>query len=205
MDLPERIAAGCRHLGIEQQELAEKIGISKQYLSLIKLGKVKGDKHIPSIADIFGCTTEWLLTGKGPSPAWVISSAPVITTNEREVPVLGSVAAGDGAIHGIIDGTPLPPYRWRKGLAMVQLHGDSAYPVIFPGQWAVIDPERPIRDNNLVVVVLEDGHALVKRWCVAPGAPGGGVWASVNAGMSSPWIEPTRIRYRWPVVGVMFE
>lgn len=31
-----------------------------------------GTKHLPKIAEILGCTVEWLTTGTGPMPTWAV-------------------------------------------------------------------------------------------------------------------------------------
>lgn len=207
------------------RHLAELVGMSHQHLSLWKLGKIQETSHEEAIAHHLGVSIEWLNTGHGPGLEWdtphVSEGDPMdqsmelptpyfpasrpTPVNLNEIPVLGTVAAGDGQYHGIIDGQAPINYRWRGGRALVQVHGNSAYPVIYPGQWAVVEPERPLRHNNIVVLVLDDDSALIKRWCVAKEAPGGGVWASVNAGVDTPWVAPERIKHRWPVVGVLFE
>lgn len=207
------------------RHLAEQVGMSHQHLSLWKLGKILETSKEPAIAEALGVSLEWLLTGHGPGLEWDtppihegepidmhmgpptprLMSTHVVSVNRIEIPVLGTVAASDGQYHGIIDGASPSAYRWRDGRALVQVHGNSAYPVIYPGQWAIVEPDRPVRHNNLVVLVLDDDSALIKRWCAAKEAPGGGVWASVNAGVDSPWIAPERIKHRWPVVGVFFE
>jgi len=207
------------------RHLADLVGMSHQHLSLWKLGKIQETSQEEAVATHLGVSLEWLNTGHGPGLEWDVplvregdpmdqgmdmpwpqpERTRAVPLNLQEIPVLGIVAASDGQYHGIMDGSAPGTYRWRDGRFLVQVHGNSAYPVIYPGQWAIVEPERPLRHNNIVVLVLDDDSALIKRWCVAKEAPGGGVWASVNAGVDTPWVVPERIKHRWPVVGVLFE
>ena len=206
-----------------QSVLSERLGLSKQAISAMRYGRQRMGRHLETIAEVLKVDPEWLRSGRGHVPEWYLDDGEpeeesrdfpaaaqhwpsvIVQAGPRDMPILGTVAAGDGKAFGIMDGTPQEPYHIKAGRALVRVMGDSAYPVIFSGQYAVVEPERPVRTNNLVVLVLDDGSALVKRWCEAKGAPGGGFYVSVNAGVDSPWIDQSRIRHRWPVVGVLFE
>ena len=127
-----------------------------------------------------------------------------LSGTDREIPVLGQVAA-NGDRWGDIEQPEMRHHRFKKSFALVQVMGDSAYPVAFPGQFVVVDTDRPVRDQNLVVVVLWDGRALLKRYCAIPGEPNRMLLASVNIGLGSLLIDRSEVRYLHPVVGVMFE
>lgn len=217
--MSERIDAGLTAKSMDASGLAEILGISKQFVSDIKSGKTPGRKHVPKIADALGCSVEWLTTGTGSPPMWWLghqvgeafasarldpAPAAVIEATDRELPVLGRVAANSDR-WGEIEQPDLRHHRIKKSLALVQVMGDSAYPVAFPGQFVVVDTDRPIRDQNLVVVVLQDGRALLKRYCAIPGEPNRMLLASVNIGLGSLLINRSEVRYLHPVVGVMFE
>lgn len=239
----ERIEVACRALGISRVDLAENVGVSKQYIYHICTGKIEQSKHLPAIANALGVEIQWLTTGTGKSPTWwtladsikahqragspipgpgsdmlgrppvqppadgrTITPLPAVTINaeDREVPIIGLVAANSEK-WGEIEQPELRQHRFKKSLALVQVMGDSAYPVAFPGQYVVVDTDRPVHDQNLVVVVLNDGRALLKRYCAVPGEPGRMLLASVNIGLGSLLIDRSEVRYLHPVVGVMFE
>lgn len=132
-----------------------------------------------------------------PAPILQISGGP------DELPIVGTAAAGDGRNFGLSFDHP-EIYRWRKKRFLVRVKGDSAVPVALDGQFVVCDPARSIRHNNLVLILTEQG-ALVKRWCEDKRAPGGGVYASINAGLDSPYLDPKEIKERWFIAGVLFE
>lgn len=132
--------------------------------------------------------------------------------------VVGTVVAGDGDISQYVENEESPiafPDHWQ----VVRVEGMSAYPVIYPGQLAIIDTSRAtspavwtddhridLHDN--LVLIQTDGEkprAYLKRFCREPEAPHGFVLASVDGGRSSPWISPERIIVIAPIVAVMFQ
>lgn len=55
-----------RGFGMTQEEFAERIGISQNYLSTMERGKVEiGAEILLRISHEFAKSVEWLLTGKG--------------------------------------------------------------------------------------------------------------------------------------------
>ena len=132
-----------------------------------------------------------------PAPAIEFSAGP------DELLILGTAAASDGRNWGVVMDQP-ETYRWKKTRFLVRVHGDSAVPVALPGQLVVVDRERTIRTNNLVLLITTQG-AMVKRWCEDSRAPGGGLYVSINGGIDTPFIDPASIKDRWAIVGVLFE
>lgn len=100
--------------------------------------------------------------------------------------------------------------NWRA----VKVTGDSAYPVIFTGQFAIVDEGRGVTmdqftdrhgwdlDDDVVLVRLEGGRALLKRLCYHPS--GEFILASVNSGRGSPIVKRSEILQIIPVVGVVY-
>ena len=61
-----RIVELRKSKGWTQDEFAEKMGISKNYVSLIENGKkIPGDRLTSDICRIFDINKDWLLTGNG--------------------------------------------------------------------------------------------------------------------------------------------
>jgi transcriptional regulator with XRE-family HTH domain len=120
-----------------------------------------------------------------------------------ELLIMGTAAASDGRNWGVVMDQP-ETYRWKKNRFLVRVHGDSAVPVALPGQMVIVDRDRPIRTNNLVLLITTQG-AMVKRWCEDSRAPGGGLYVSINGGIDTPFIDPKSIKDKWAIVGVLFE
>lgn len=60
-----------RASGLTQSMLAEKVGISRQYLSRVMIGDRSGDRYWPAFAQALGVKIEWLTTGSPThAPSW---------------------------------------------------------------------------------------------------------------------------------------
>nr|DAG46150.1 MAG TPA: hypothetical protein [Caudoviricetes sp.] len=61
-----RIEAVRKHEGLTQEQFAEKINLSRNYLWMLENGsRVPSDRTIKDICDKFGIREEWLRTGEG--------------------------------------------------------------------------------------------------------------------------------------------
>ena len=62
----ERIEAVRKAQGLTQEQFAEKINLSRNYLWMLENGsRVPSDRTIKDICDKFGVCEEWLRTGEG--------------------------------------------------------------------------------------------------------------------------------------------
>lgn len=141
-------------------------------------------------------------------PATVRKTTPPVGA----IPIEGVVSAGPGDIDewGGGGGALAIPAHWKA----VRVLGDSAYPVVYSGQYVLVDEDRSIDINNLdersgwdldddlVLVRLKNNCALLKRFCYHP--PKSFVLASVNGGRRSPLIDPSDILHIMPVVSVVY-
>lgn len=66
----QRIEDACEAIGISRSTLAQRVGISKQYIYHIGTGRIRQSKHFVAIATALNVPIEWLMTGQGPVPAW---------------------------------------------------------------------------------------------------------------------------------------
>jgi transcriptional regulator with XRE-family HTH domain len=216
-----------RRIGVSQQAISQLIGGKFPSIRLTQRAAAELDVSIewltvgdnpPSWAQPFEPRR---ITGK---LTGTDIPAGALTTTDRRGPglsVVGIAAAGDGdqanAWRAMREPEPLPiPDSWEA----VQVRGDSAYPVAFDGQFVLIDCARAVtardlcdadatdlHDNLVLVQTMEKGaeKAYIKRFCREPRAPAGYVFASINAGRSSPYLAPECIEFIIPVVGVVFE
>lgn len=61
-----RIAEIRKHAGLSQAEMAERLGLSRNFISLIENGnRIPSDRTISDICREFGVDRYWLLTGDG--------------------------------------------------------------------------------------------------------------------------------------------
>ncbi len=190
------------------------IGVKPGWFSAVKTGRIKGDAKLSEAAKILNVRPEWLIHGTGPAPEWpgtkIVHLA--IVAGPDELPLLGTAAASVDPLTATLEERESfevqidakLAYPWKKGRVVVQVLGESAYPVVYNGQFVICEPMRDLGNNDMVLLRLKNGRALVKRWC-ANGAPDGGTFVSVNGGRNSPWIPADKIESRWPIVGVLFE
>lgn len=64
MQILERIEQTMRSRGLTQRKLCKKLGISDVNFTKWKRGRTGYQKHLPKIAEILGCTVEYLMTGQ---------------------------------------------------------------------------------------------------------------------------------------------
>lgn len=99
-----------------------------------------------------------------------------------------------------------PPIKIRHHWEAVIIHGDSGYPIVWPGQTVLIDRRLPVTKDRLVVVRTEDGH-VIKRFSGISGDDGHEVasLSSINFGLGSLTIPADEFETRaWVVVGIVF-
>lgn len=223
----DRVELALRAKSLTKAALARAIGLSKQRLHQILSGDRPGTERVPDIAQALDVPVEWLTTG-AQSPAWAQTASLAVgrvredgspyAVEEQAAAVLdlvGTVVAGDGDLSAYEQPTEPEPFPIPDHWAVVEVQGMSAYPVVYPGQFAAIDLDRsaapPFDDeqiedlhDNLVLIQTIDGRALLKRWCRDWNSPQRFLLASIDAGRSSPWVSVKEILIVSPVVGVFF-
>lgn len=140
-----------RRLGLTQQELAEKLGISRQHLSKLENSpKPLSPKLARRVAEV--------CRNSGFPHAGALNGV-------RTIPVRSWAQAGIGA-----DFEELP-LDWEKRVATdcpdehafaVEIQGDSMEPKFFPGDIAVLMPTHQPRNGSIVVARLEHEGTVFK-------------------------------------------
>jgi len=64
--LAQRLRTARDAAGVTQRDLARRIGIRQQTISLIERGESEGTRHLVAIANELGVEPDWLQTGQGP-------------------------------------------------------------------------------------------------------------------------------------------
>lgn len=209
-----RIRLALRRKGLNQSKLAKSLGIAEASVSELIHGKWPAPDRIREIAAILEVPFEWLTVGDNPPP-WASDQArrsPADAAHTPSLDVEGQVSAGSGDIDQWADvGGHL---RFGAKWAAVRVKGDSAYPVVYPDQYALVDYARAVTvehfdeaagwdlDDDVVLVRLHNGGALLKRFCFHP--PSDFILASVNGGRRSPLVKREDIHCIVPVVGTIY-
>nr|1SQ8_A Chain A, dh434 [Phage 434] len=63
MLMGERIRARRIQLGLNQAELAQKVGVDQQAIEQLENGKAKRPRFLPELARALGVAVDWLLNG----------------------------------------------------------------------------------------------------------------------------------------------
>jgi len=86
----------------------------------------------------------------------------------RDLPILGHVKAGGRGFfieNGERHGVTVRPEALRDvtGAYAVRVHDESMSPALEPGYLLFVDPTRPVKPGDNVVIQLADGQAFIKR------------------------------------------
>jgi SOS-response transcriptional repressor LexA len=173
MEPIDRIAELLRARHLSWAEFARRIGTTDQRLYNWRKRGLPAEEVL-KVAEAFGVSTDWLLTGKEPQPAGppqLISVAP----SARRIPVVDYVQAG--GFRDVIDayamGNGFDEIFVDAGLAgrlspyafALQVEGDSMRPDYAPGDIVVVNPDLSPRPGDVVVAKLDrEGSATLKRF-----------------------------------------
>lgn len=94
---------------------------------------------------------------------------PKVETKLVELPVYGRAAAGNGYINmeNIIRTeylVSIPGEDFPKGAFIAEVYGESMFPTLLDGDFAIVDPECSDKNmNNQICVVTYNGQTFIKR------------------------------------------
>lgn len=94
MELKERIALARKQAGLSQEQLGEKLGVSRQAVSKWESGQSNPDvAYVAEMCRLFGVSSDWLLLGKETEEASVPARCPdcqtIITSMDNFCPNCG--------------------------------------------------------------------------------------------------------------------
>jgi phage repressor protein C with HTH and peptisase S24 domain len=168
--LGTRIAQARKAKGLSQEELASQVGgLSRAAVSQWEHDETR-PRDLPLVAQVLGCSYEWLGTGKGEmasgeSPAEfehdlrraVPMPANFQDQGQRDLPVLGNAMGGpEGYFEmqgNVIEHVWRPPYlnTVRNAFALYVI-GSSMEPRYFEGELIYCRPDRRPRAGEFVVL-----------------------------------------------------
>ncbi|MEM1485747.1 XRE family transcriptional regulator [Oscillospiraceae bacterium PP1C4] len=157
----ERLKALRKECKITQVALAEQLGISQQAVGKWETGRSTPDPMtLRKIADIFGVSTDFLIgrdTTEDSSAAWTAGE-------EVQVPVLGTVKAGYGALAFQEDyGTEPANVKNPADYFYLIVKGDSMEPRIHGGDLALVHRQPNVESGELAVVLVDGEEGTLKR------------------------------------------
>lgn len=174
----ERLRREIERQGLTKTEVAHRAGINTNTIGSYvnsRRNKPRGDE-IERLARVLGVRLEWLRDGTlprgGRNESKGAHDAPIFPdpfTLPKDIPVLGGAAGTlDGAIQMVADPTyaidywrRLPGLEKRRDIYGVYVAGEAMENRLSPGDPLFVDPHRPLRVDDLVVVHVDvDGEDL---------------------------------------------
>ncbi|NSZ47963.1 XRE family transcriptional regulator [Agrobacterium vitis] len=213
-----RIKTRLKELGLTPNQASVTAGLDRNYLRVMfdRPDAVPRKKTLHQLAGVLECSEAWLRTGKADDatpnsetpqdikPPAIISSsispAPAATTT-KDVPVLGSAAGslvnGSFALRDeVVDYVARPPaMSSAKGLYALFVEGESMQPQFYPGDIIFINPDRPIRPGDTVIVRSkgDEGREVVSLGILKDRRGGHTVIGKHNYGKPTVSIPSTHI------------
>lgn len=209
----ERTLAIMADREIPLAELARHLNIDRSAVSRAFKASKGLERHWSEVAVFLRVSADWLLYGTGPMETReresglhrVAENIAHYMTDGASLSYAGQVTAGGGFVSESQDPDDWCPVALRPGWKLVRIEGDSAVPVVWPGQSVIVDTDgarTPPKHNRIVVVQTKDGRAYCKRWCVA--GDGHVVLASLNGGADSIALHEDDVSSVSVVVGTLF-
>jgi SOS-response transcriptional repressor LexA len=189
MEFKDRLKKARKLAGLNQAELAKKIGVQQTSISDLERGKSKSTSFSTQIAHELGVSALWLATGKGEMNAGAagsatdnnISMAPTPPRYYR-YPVISSVQAGKFAEcivpypTGMEDQHESTDYSAKGPAFWLEVAGDSmtapagVRPSIPEGTLVLVDTGIEATPGKLVVAQLDESNeATFKKYIVESG------------------------------------
>ena len=160
--LGERLKQLRRDMRITQSALAEELGITQQAVGKWETNRSSPDPEmLLRLAEYFNVSTDSLLGREGTLGGQVL---PYTAAGEVQIPVIGTVRAGYGALAFEEDcGTEAASVRDPENYFYLRVKGDSMEPRIQDGDLALVRRQPTLDDGDLGVVVLGEGEGTLKK------------------------------------------
>lgn len=176
--LADRINERMSELGMTQDELARKAGISQSAVHKLCSGKALQTRKLLQIADALNVQPQWLAYGLLPKELGMdetgydnIVQGIVIPSGTRaRVPVVGTAQLGDDGYWAEMDyptghGDGYVKFQTDdKNAYAVRCRGTSMMPRIRDGEFVVVEPGKTPFPGDDVLVKHIDGRIMVKRY-----------------------------------------
>lgn len=181
---PNRIRELREARGLSQQQLADRVIPKTAQPQIDRLEK--GERRLTqawmeriaaalgvNVTDILRNPTEKVSTPDIDKQAIVPDAGKPLTfegeyrPGPKDLPILGYVKAGDMGLfidNGESQGVAVRPDSLMgvKDAYAVRVHDESMLPTLQPGWLLHIDPHRPCRPGDYVIIQMQDGQAFVK-------------------------------------------
>ena len=173
-NVQNRIKILLEHMGINPQRASLDAGMSKDALrSLFRKPDAKPSMEmLEGLNRAYDVSIDWLVNGGAEKPVFDADERSAREKPETArpaapatgvIPIRGSVAAsyanGEAGMNDSVAGEiPMPPTLAHiKGIYALYVEGSSMEPQYFPGDLIFLNPARPARAGDCVVVITDHG------------------------------------------------
>lgn len=171
----ERLRELRNYAKLTQQELSEKIGMSKSSVNMYERGEREpGLETLELIADFFNVDLDYLMGKTNIKKRNDFKNSDNITgisimnsDKIRMIPLFNSVSAGFGAYPDECVVEYMPVYIEHdydaENMLAVTVEGDSMYPKIEDGDVVVVRKQSDYENGDIVVAIIDKNEAFVKK------------------------------------------
>lgn len=191
MSIGDRIKLRRKALGLTLEEVAGRLGISRQTMSRYETGIIS---NIPSdrmekLAEILDTSPAYFMGWSDTASTWLTANAtPVSASDFMTLPIYGTVRAGQGG--AVLQETVGYDYVMRRSVTagedffFLRVQGDSMAPTLREGDLVLVRRQSAVESGSLAVVIIDGEEGLVKRVVCGPG------WLELRS--ENPYYPPRR-------------
>lgn len=171
----ERLGWAMRRAGLDQSELARRVGIKQPSIAHLLSAESKKSGHTPVIARVLNVDAEWLATGRGVAELPMIEGAALSENREPiiKVPLISWVQASryaeiyDPYERGDSEGEVDVPYG-KDTLIALRVKGGSMNRVAPEDSVIIVDYSDKTLTTGKYYVIKQHGQATFKRYRANP-------------------------------------
>ena len=158
----------CKKSGVSPNKACIDCEISRTSVAKWKKGATPNGATVAKIADYFGVTTDFLLTGeqteKAPSP--IPGAERIDVSKYHDIPILGRIPAGLPLYaEQNIEGYTLTDLNGGAEYFALRVSGDSMNAIgINDGYLIIVRRQDEVENGEVAVVMVGDDDATVKRF-----------------------------------------
>lgn len=167
-DFSRNLSRLRKEKGLTMEELANDLNkkygtkFNKSSISKYENGKSATNKNASILASYFGVTLDEMI-----GLSSVVKEEPVVYTVNNQVPILGTVAAGEPmfAEQNILGYAPAPPMVNVKSrnVFFLQIKGESMNREFKNGSFVLIDRDAQVENGDIACVLVNGDEATVKK------------------------------------------
>jgi len=165
-NLSTRLKAAIEKLGVSQSELAKKIGVKPQTIQYLCTSNAEWSKFTFEIAHALDLNPEWLATGKGAMLAQIAKPM----HDQIAIPILEK-----HNVFPFLEGKKMLSKKYisgefkNKNCFGIEVGDKSLWPQLDEKTIVILDPAKEPKNNELVLVHLNEVNTFVVRKLVIAG------------------------------------